>query len=85
MKIVIADLMLACVGLIVLSLMFTGMSGAEFDLKTVAGMWLFNEGKGNTAADSSENGNDGKLENDPKWTKDGKFASALEFDGNESK
>ena len=85
MKIVMADLMLACVGLIALSLMFTGMSTAEFDLKTVAGMWLFDEGKGNTAADSSENGNDGKFENDPKWTNDGKFGSALEFDGNESK
>lgn len=85
MKIIMANLMLVCVGLIVLSLMFTGMSSAEFDLKTVIGMWLFDEGKGNTAADSSENGNDGKFENDPKWTKDGKFGAALEFDGNESK
>ncbi|MDE0689509.1 MAG: LamG domain-containing protein [Candidatus Poribacteria bacterium] len=85
MKIVMANLMLACVGLIVLSLMFTGMSSAEFDIETVVGMWLFDEGKGNTAADSSENGNGGKFENDPKWTNDGKFGSALEFDGNESK
>ncbi len=85
MKIVMANLMLTCVGLIVLSLMFTGISSAEFDLKTVAGMWLFDEGKGDTAVDSSEKGNDGKLENSPKWTKDGKFGSALEFDGNESK
>lgn len=83
MKIVMASLML--VSLIVLSLVFTGMSSAEFDLETVAGMWLFDEGKGNTAADSSENGNDGEFENDPKWTNDGKFGSALEFDGNESK
>ena len=73
------------VSLVVLSLVFAGISTAEFDLKTVAGMWLFDEGKGNTAADSSENGNDGKFENDPKWTNDGKFESALEFDGNESK
>ena len=83
MKIVMANLMLA--SLIVLSLMFAGISNAEFDLKTVAGMWLFDEGKGDTAADSSENGNDGKLENGPKWIKNGKFGSALEFDGNESK
>ena len=34
-----------------LSLMFTGISNAEFDLKTVAGMWFFDEGKGDTAAD----------------------------------
>ena len=85
MKIVMANLMLACVGLIALSLMFTDISDAEFDLKTVAGMWLFDEGKGDTAADSSENGEDGELVNGPKWAKSGKFGSALEFDGNESK
>ena len=85
MKIVMANLMLACISLIVFHLMFAGISNAEFDLKTVAGMWLFDEGKGNTAVDSSENGNDGKIENAPKWIKNGKFGSALEFDGNESK
>ena len=85
MKIVMANLMLACVGLIVLGLMFAGIGSAEIDLKTVAGMWLFDEGKGNTAVDSSENGNDGKIENGPKWIKNGQFGSALEFDGNESK
>lgn len=85
MKIVMANLMLACVSLIVLSLMFTGISRAEFDLKDVAGMWLFNDGKGDVAADASENGKDGELVNGPKWIKNGKFGSALEFDGNESK
>ncbi|MCY4569529.1 MAG: hypothetical protein OXD49_14625 [Candidatus Poribacteria bacterium] len=78
-----ANLMLA--SLIVLSLVFTGISDAEFALETAVGMWLFDEGKGDTAADSSENGNDGKLENGPKWIKNGQFGSALEFDGNESK
>ena len=85
MKIVMTNLMLACVSLIILSLIFAGISSAEFDIETVAGMWLFDEGKGNTAADSSENGNDGKLENNPKWIKNGKFGAALEFNGNESK
>lgn len=85
MKIVMANLMLMCIGLIALSLMFTSIGNAEFDLKTVAGMWLFDEGKGDTAVDSSENGKDGELVNGPKWTKNGKFGSALEFDGNESK
>ena len=83
MKIVMANLMLA--SLIVLSLVFTGISNAEFALETAVGMWLFDEGKGDTAVDSSENGNDGKLENGPKWIKNGQFGSALEFDGNESK
>ena len=83
MKIVMPNLMLA--SLIVLSLMFAGVSSAELDPKTVVGMWLFDEGKGDTAVDSSENGNDGELVNGPKWVKDGQFGSALEFDGNESK
>ena len=83
MKIVMANLMLA--SLIVLSLMFTSIGNAEFALETVVGMWLFDDGKGGTAVDSSENGKDGELVNGPKWTKDGKFGSALEFDGNESK
>ena len=85
MKIVMANLMLVCIGLIALSLMFTSIGNPEFDLKTVAGMWLFDEGKGDTAVDSSENGKDGELVNGPKWIKNGKFGSALEFDGNESK
>ncbi|MCE2400043.1 LamG domain-containing protein [Candidatus Poribacteria bacterium] len=85
MKVVMANLMLACVSLIVLCLMFASFSSAELDPKTVVGMWLFDENKGNTAKDSSESANDGKLMNSPKWTKDGKFGSALEFDGNESK
>ncbi len=85
MKIVMANLMLMCIGLIALSLMFTSIGNAEFDLKTVAGMWFFDEGKGDTAMDSSENGKDGELVNGPKWIKNGKFGSALEFDGNESK
>ena len=42
-------------------------------------MWLFDEGKGGTAADSSENGNDGEIHG-AKWV-DGKFGKALEFDG----
>ena len=85
MKVVMANLILGCVSLIVLSLMFVGISNADFDPETVVGSWLFDDGKGDTAVDSSENGKDGKLVNGPKWVKNGKFGSALEFDGNESK
>ena len=85
MKIVMPNLMLACISLIVLGLVLTNTSTAELDLKTAAGIWLFDEGKGNTAADASENGNDGELVDSPKWIKNGKFGAALEFDGNESK
>lgn len=52
---------------------------AEIDPESITGMWLFDEGKGGTAADSSENGNDGEIHG-AKWV-DGKFGKALEFDG----
>jgi hypothetical protein len=53
---------------------------AKTDPKTVVGMWLFDEGNGNVAKDSSGNKNDGNLMGNPKWV-DGKFSKALEFDG----
>ena len=56
-------------------------SDAEIDPKTAVGVWLFNETTGDTAHDSSENGNDGILKSEPKWVPDGKFGNALELDG----
>lgn len=58
----------------------SGSSYARIDPETIIGIWLFNEGKGDVAEDSSENGFDGKVMNGPKWV-DGKFSDALEFDG----
>ena len=46
----------------------------------IVAYWAFNEKGGDTAADSSGNGHDGKLMGDPKWTDDGYFGGALEFD-----
>lgn len=43
------------------------------------GVWLFDDGKGNIALDSSKNGNEGKLIDNPQWV-DGKFGKALNFD-----
>ena len=60
--------------------MFTASSYAAIDPATVVGMWLFDEGAGETAADSSANGNDGTLMENPNWVA-GKFGQALEFDG----
>jgi hypothetical protein len=60
--------------------MLTAKSDAEIDSKSIAGVWLFDEGGGETARDSSGKGNDGKIMNNPKWV-DGKFGKALEFDG----
>jgi hypothetical protein len=59
--------------------MFTGQSFARIDLETCVGIWLFDENKGDIAADSSGKGNDGKVQG-PTWAK-GKFGQALEFDG----
>ena len=59
--------------------MLTNLSYAKIDPGTIVGMWLFDEGEGDTAEDSSGNGNDGTLEG-CKWV-DGKFGKALEFNG----
>ncbi|MBM3242495.1 LamG domain-containing protein [Candidatus Poribacteria bacterium] len=55
-------------------------TSAKIDPETIVGMWLFNEKSGDIAKDSSERGNDGKLEGGYKWV-DGKFRGGLELDG----
>ncbi len=54
-------------------------SGAKIDSGNIMGMWLFDEGKGGVAKDSSKQGNDGDIHG-AKWV-EGKFGKALEFDG----
>ena len=68
------------ISLIVTSLILAGQSSAKIDPKSVVGMWLFDEGSGKLAKDSSGNGHDGDFIGKPKWV-DGKFGQALEFDG----
>ena len=46
----------------------------------LVGFWAFDEGSGKTAADVTGNGHDGKFEGAPTWV-EGKFGTALEFDG----
>jgi hypothetical protein len=75
----VARLTLVYISLIVISLILTGQSSAKIDPKTCVGMWLFDEDKGDTAKDSSGNGNDGKITG-AKWV-DGKFGKALSFNG----
>jgi hypothetical protein len=59
--------------------MLVTQSHAKIDPKTIVGLWLFDEGSGKIAKDSSGNGNDGTLEG-PNWV-DGKFGKALIFNG----
>lgn len=80
MKTAVARSTLVCVSIIVISMILTGQSSAKIDPETVAAVWLFDEGSGKTAKDSSGNGNDGEFEGNPKWV-EGKFGKALEFDG----
>ena len=72
--------MWACVSLILVGLTLAGQGIAKVDLGNVVAMWLFDEGKGDVAKDSSGNGHDGKLVGSPKWV-DGVFGKALEFNG----
>jgi hypothetical protein len=68
-----------CISLILICT-FTLKSSAKIDPKTIVGEWHFDEGSGKTAKDTSGNGNDGKLMNDPIWV-NGKVGKALAFDG----
>ena len=55
-------------------------SAAEAADPDLVGWWMFDESSGDTAYDSSDNGNDGTLNGDPQWAA-GYFNGALEFDG----
>ena len=67
---------------VVLFLLIALPSLAKINPDNITGMWLFNEGKGNTATDTSGNGNDGEIHG-AKWV-DGKFGKALEFNGTDN-
>jgi hypothetical protein len=82
MKVVKTRIILIWVSLVVIGLFFAGVSYAAIDPGTIAGLWLFDEGSGDVAADSSGNGNDGAFMGDPTWIS-GKFGNALEFDGDD--
>jgi hypothetical protein len=60
--------------------LFCRLSDAKIDPQTIAGLWLFDEGTGDTIKDSSSNGHNGKLIGNPKF-ENGKFGKALSFDG----
>ena len=81
MKTAITRTTLVWVALIVLGLSLTGQSDAKIDPKTIVGIWLFDEGSGKTASDSSGNKNHATLTNEPTWVTTGKFGKALAFDG----
>ena len=64
--------------------MLLGFSTVCFSLdEHIVGLWLFDEGSGKTASDSSNYGNDGKLKGGAEWV-DGKFKKALSFNGKDA-
>jgi hypothetical protein len=68
---------------IVVSLILAGPSYAEVDSDAILGIWLLDEGTGDTTEDISGNGNDGTLISAPEWVA-GHFGNALEFNGSSS-
>jgi len=79
MRKIAINLSVVFISMIIIILMFTGTSHAEIDLNACIGAWLFDEGDGDVAADWSGNENHGEITN-VGWA-EGKFGSALEFDG----
>lgn len=75
------NMSLSFVIVIVLIFIAGSYTTAKIDPESVVGMWLFEEGAGDIAKDSSNAGNPGTIVGPKKW-QDGKFGRALEFDGN---
>lgn len=72
---------LVCVAMI--SLLFCGIPNSvkgAIDESSVVAVWLFDEGSGQVAYDSSENGNGAVFQGAPEWV-EGKFGKALWFNG----
>jgi hypothetical protein len=72
---------LTCIMSVLALVLLTTLSWAEIDSRAVVGIWLFDEGSGEEAKDSSGRGHNGKIIGDVLWV-DGKFGTALDFPGN---
>ena len=73
-----------CLILVFAVLFFIDYGYAAIDLSTAVGIWLFDDGSGTTAKDSSGSGNDGTLEGGAAWTADGKSGGAIDFNGTDA-
>ena len=69
-----------CIASIALVMSLVMASGTRAEL---VGQWKFDEGAGNTAYDSSGNGNDGILQGGATWT-DGRFGGGIQLNGTSS-
>ena len=66
--------------LLLTAILYVNTVDAKLDEATIAGMWTFEEGKGEEVKDLSGNESDGVFVGGLKWAK-GKFGGGLEFDG----
>lgn len=80
MKFNALTIILFSLGLMAISLVAVNTSSAAIDQSSVVGIWLFDEGTGTEAKDSSGNEYHGTIVNAPIWV-DGRFGGALAFDG----
>lgn len=68
--------------LMLILIIIVGQSIGAVNQKAVVGIWLFDEGQGKIAKDTSSNKHDGEIGNSIKWV-DGQYGSkALQFPGN---
>jgi len=70
---------LMCFVTLFVCMTFTAQISLAVTRDDAIGVWLFDEGSGDTTADSSGKGNEGTLMEGPTWV-DGKFGGGLSFD-----
>ena len=70
----------ACTVCFIIGLLCTSYGNAQIDPGSIEGVWLFDEGSGTIAKDSSGHGYDADLRGNPMWVQ-GKRGQALEFQG----
>ena len=73
-------LILMSVNLIMLLMIFPGISDAAISQDSVVALWLFDEADGDILKDSSGNQHNGNIIGAPSW-EDGKFGLAINVDG----
>jgi len=67
--------------LVILSIWCLVRIGSAYDPETAVGIWLFDDGQGDVAHDSSGAENHGTLVGDADWVNEGKFGGAVLLDG----
>lgn len=70
-------------GLMLTLCLTSGPAFAQLEVGTLTGLWLFDEGDGDVAADSSNSGLDAAIVGNPTWVS-GVFGAGLELNGSDA-